>query len=123
MSKTISSSEQLESFLAKLVRDSLSNAQAAIQEGAVVAEQEDKEEVEVKVKEKEKPAERAKLKKKAKKMLKSKLTLTPRKTRWKDFLLLREHLSALRQEQKSSFQTSCTISIRFAAEDPLEILM
>ena len=57
MSKTISSSEQLESFLAKLVRDSLCNAQAAIQEGAVVVEQEDKEEVEVKVKEKEKSAE------------------------------------------------------------------
>ena len=57
MSKTISSSEQLESFLAKLVRDSLDNAQTAIQEGAVVVEQEDKEEVEVKVKEKEKSAE------------------------------------------------------------------
>tara|TARA_Y100000592_G_C5391388_1_gene278420 strand:- start:12 stop:647 length:636 start_codon:yes stop_codon:yes gene_type:complete len=57
MSKTISSSDQLESFLAKLVRDSLDNAQTAIQEGAVVVEQEDKEEVEVKVKEKEKSAE------------------------------------------------------------------
>ena len=57
MSKTISSSDQLESFLAKLVRDSLDNAQTAIQEGAVVVEQEDKEEVEVKVKAKEKSAE------------------------------------------------------------------
>ena len=57
MSKTISSSEQLESFLTKLVRDSLIDAQSEIKEGAVVVEQEDKEEVEVKVKEKEKPSE------------------------------------------------------------------
>ena len=60
MSKTISSSEQLENFLSKLVRDSLSDAQSAIQEGSVVIEQEeksaesedaeeDKEDIEVKV--------------------------------------------------------------------------
>ena len=60
MSKTISSSEQLENFLSKLVRDSLADAQSAIQEGSVVIEQEeksaesedaeeDKEDIEVKV--------------------------------------------------------------------------